>query len=50
MFSADMQMSITPPKISHGICGAGSGPPGGCNVCITNPPSEKCEWDVQKRK
>ena len=27
-----------------GVCSAGGGPVDSCNACLTNPPSDPCDW------
>jgi hypothetical protein len=49
LLNADTKIVSTPLKLVWGVCSAGSGPVDSCNVCNTNPPTEKCEWSVQKR-
>jgi hypothetical protein len=49
MHGADTKIVSTPPKLVWGVCSAGTGPVDSCNVCNTNPPTEQCEWTVQKK-
>lgn len=49
MHSADMKVVSTEPKLVWGVCSAGQGPVDGCNVCLTNPPKDKCIWSLKKK-
>ena len=49
LHSADTKIVSTAPKLVWGVCSAGTGPFDTCNVCNTNPPTDKCEWSVQKK-
>lgn len=49
MHSADMKVVATDTKLVWGVCSAGQGPVDGCNVCLTNPPKDKCTWSLQKK-
>lgn len=46
VYSGDVQLRLTEPKIVWGICVAGSGPIDGCNECATNPPDQSCSWTL----
>lgn len=49
LHSEDTKVIATSPKLVLGVCSAGGGPIDGCNVCNTNPPTDKCEWNLQKK-
>jgi hypothetical protein len=49
LHSADSKIVSAAPKLIWGVCSAGTGPVDSCNVCNTNPPTEKCEWSLQKK-
>ncbi len=46
MHSAEKDVSSSAPKESFGVCSAGGGAIDACNVCLTTPPAEKCEWHL----
>ena len=46
LHGSDTKIISTPPKIVQGVCSAGGGPADSCNDCLTNPPSDKCEWHL----
>jgi hypothetical protein len=48
MHSADQKIVATPRKLVWGVCSAGTGPPDSCNDCLTNPPTDQCEWYSEK--
>lgn len=51
MFSADQQVAATSPKLVIGVCSTGGGGQiDECGVCLTNPPSEPCEWWLEQRQ
>lgn len=47
LHDASTHVVSTPPKTVWGVCSAGGGPVDSCNVCLTNPPTEKCEWHLE---
>lgn len=49
MRSADTRLVTTPPQTVWGVCAAGGGAIDSCNVCLTNPPDEPCEWHIEPR-
>jgi hypothetical protein len=49
LHSGDTKIVSTAPKLVWGVCSVGAGPVDSCNVCNTNPPTEKCEWSLQKK-
>ena len=49
LHSEDTQVISTPPKLVSGVCSAGEGAADSCNVCLTNPPQDKCEWHLGPR-
>jgi hypothetical protein len=46
MHSGDTKVVSTSPKVVRGVCSAGTGPIDSCNLCLTNPPPDKCEWHL----
>lgn len=49
IYSADSKVVQTAPKTVWGVCSAGTGPIDTCNICLTNPPTERCEWHVESK-
>lgn len=49
MYGGNKRLVATPNKLVWGVCSAGSGPVDSCNVCLTNPPAEKCQWHLEDR-
>lgn len=49
MYSADQKIVASGPRQVTGVCSAGDGPVGSCNVCLTNPPSDPCKWHLERR-
>jgi len=52
-YNANQRVVSTPERTVYGICSAGDNLPLGspkdaCNVCLTNPPPDRCEWHVEK--
>jgi hypothetical protein len=50
LYSADQRIVSTSSKPVRGVCSADGGPADSCNVCLTNPPTEKCEWHLSPNK
>lgn len=46
LHSADTVLKLSEPQTQTGICSAGDGPIDGCNVCVSNPPSDPCTWEL----
>lgn len=44
---ANTHVVSTAPKTVWGVCSAGGGAVDSCNVCLTSPPAEKCEWHLE---
>ncbi len=49
MYGADKRLVATGNKLVWGVCSAGGGPVDSCNVCVTNPPKERCEWHTEAK-
>lgn len=48
--SSDKKVVIlTDNKLVWGICSAADGPADSCNVCLTNTPSDACEWELRDK-
>jgi len=52
-FNSNQRVVSTPERTVYGICSAGDNVPLGspkdaCNVCLTNPPPDRCEWHIEK--
>lgn len=50
LHSADTQIVVTKPQLQKGVCSAGGGAYDSCNVCLTNPPTMTCAWELRKKK
>jgi hypothetical protein len=46
LHGSDTKVVSTAPKLLTGVCSAGGGPADSCNECLTNPPTDKCEWHL----
>jgi hypothetical protein len=40
----------TSSTVTWGVCSAGDGPVDGCNVCLSSPPTDPCEWELRKKE
>ncbi len=49
LHDAETKLVPSAPKLVWGVCSAGSGATDSCNECGTNPPSERCEWHLEKK-
>ena len=45
-YGADRVLRTTPNQSTVGVCSAGGGAVDGCNVCLSSPPRQRCEWSV----
>ena len=49
MYDANCRLAATPPLGVTGVCTAGGGDISSCNACLTNPPSDPCQWHLEQR-
>jgi hypothetical protein len=49
LHSEDTKIMKTPNQLVWGICSADGGPVDSCNSCLTNSPTQSCEWHLEKR-
>lgn len=49
VYDAKKKLVVSAPTTVRGVCSAGSGPVDSCNECLTNQPSEACEWHLEDR-
>ncbi len=52
-YRANQKIVSTPPRMIFGVCSAWderseSGRADSCNICVTNPPADRCEWHIEK--
>jgi len=46
IYDAKYQVKTTSPQSTTGVCSAGDGPIDSCNICLSAPPTMKCEWSL----
>lgn len=46
LHGSDTRLVLSSPKLVTGVCSAGGGAVDSCNECLTNPPTDKCEWHL----
>ena len=49
VYGSDKKVVSTSPRLVQGVCSTGNGPIDSCNVCLTNPPTERCEWHLEPK-
>lgn len=49
LHSPDTVVVTTPNSSSWGTCNAGNGPSDSCGVCSASPPSESCQYWLEKK-
>lgn len=49
LHSPDTVVVTTPASSASGICNAAGGPVDSCNVCASNPPSDPCQYWLERK-
>lgn len=49
LYSADSKITATQPEYTVGVCNAAGGDIEGCNECSSSPPTQPCEWKLEKK-
>jgi hypothetical protein len=49
IYDASCRLVTTPAQSVVGACSAGGGDPSSCNACLTNAPSDPCQWHLEQR-
>lgn len=49
IYDENSRLVSTPPQTVWGVCSVGGGAIDSCNVCLTNPPTRRCEWRLEPR-
>src|SRR5450631_2551640 len=49
LIGSGSKLVTTPATTVRGVCSAGSGPTDSCNECLTNPPSQSCEYHIEAK-
>lgn len=50
LHSSDTVVRTTPNEGVKGVCNAGGGAAGSCNICASNPPTTACEYWLEKKR